>query len=174
MKANYLASPPLVVAYALAGRMDVDLATEPLGQDATATTSSSRDLWPSAAGDRRRRRRVGPAARCSSRTYADVFAGDERWRELPVPEGDLFDWDDASTYVRLPPYFDGMSREPGTVEDIEGARCLVLLGDSVTTDHISPAGSIKPDSPAGSVPRPSTGSSARTSTPTARGAATTR
>jgi aconitate hydratase len=83
------------------------------------------------------------------RTYADVFTGDDTWRALPVPEGELFAWDDASTYVRLPPYFDGMPREPGTVEDIVGARCLVRLGDSVTTDHISPAGAIKPDSPAG-------------------------
>jgi aconitate hydratase len=83
------------------------------------------------------------------RTYADVFTGDERWRALPVPEGDLYEWDEASTYVRLPPYFEGMSREPGIVEDVAGARCLVMLGDSVTTDHISPAGSIKPDSPAG-------------------------
>jgi aconitate hydratase len=84
-----------------------------------------------------------------SRTYADVFTGDENWRALPVPEGDLFAWDDSSTYVRLPPYFDGMDRGPGSVEDIHGARCLVIVGDSVTTDHISPAGSIKPDSPAG-------------------------
>jgi aconitate hydratase len=83
------------------------------------------------------------------RTYADVFTGDDRWRALPVPEGDLYEWDESSTYVRLPPYFEGMAREPGAVEDVAGARCLVVLGDSVTTDHISPAGSIKPDSPAG-------------------------
>ena len=148
VKANYLASPPLVVAYALAGRMDVDLVTEPLGQDRDGNDVYLRDIWPSSA-------EVDAAVAGSidgemfRRTYADVYAGDEEWRALPTPEGDLFAWDDASTYVRRPPYFEGMSREPGTVDDVEGARCLVRVGDSVTTDHISPAGSIKPDSPAG-------------------------
>jgi aconitate hydratase A / 2-methylisocitrate dehydratase len=148
VKANYLASPPLVVAYALAGRMDVDLTTEPLGRDGDGNDVFLRDIWPSSdeiqatiasalEGDMFRR------------TYADVFTGDDNWRSLDTPEGELYAWTDESTYVRRPPYFDGMSPEPGTVDDIAGARCLVLLGDSVTTDHISPAGAIKPDSPAG-------------------------
>ncbi len=148
VKANYLASPPLVVAYALAGRMDVDLATEPLGQDPNGEDVYLADIWPSP------QEIADTIAACVreemfARTYADVFSGDAAWRELPVPEGDLFAWDPDSTYVRRPPYFDGMQREPGRVEDIVGARCLVAVGDSVTTDHISPAGAIKPDSPAG-------------------------
>ena len=148
VKANYLASPPLVVAYALAGRMDVDLATAPLGQGAGGEDVYLADIWPSpqevaetvagALGEEMFRA-----------TYADVFTGDPAWRELPVPQGELFAWEDDSTYVRLPPYFDGMSREPSVVGDIAGARCLVAIGDSVTTDHISPAGSIKLESPAG-------------------------
>jgi len=149
VKANYLASPPLVVAYALAGRMDVDLVNEPLGEDGDGRDVYLRDLWPSAAEIQET---ISRAVRGEmfSRTYADVFTGDPAWRELPVPQGDLFAWDAGSTYVRLPPYFEGMSREPGRVEDIARARCLVHVGDSVTTDHISPAGAIKPDSPAGS------------------------
>jgi aconitate hydratase len=148
VKANYLASPPLVVAYALAGRMDIDLVNEPLGEDANGEDVYLRDLWPTA---EEIQATISHAVRGEmfSRTYADVFTGDPAWRELPVPEGDLFAWDPNSTYVRLPPYFDGMSREPGRVDDIAGARCLIRVGDSVTTDHISPAGSIKPDSPAG-------------------------
>ena len=148
VKANYLASPPLVVAYALAGTMDLDLTTEPLGTDRDGNDVYLRDIWPSvheisdtiaaAIGDD-----------LFKSAYADVFEGSAAWKELPVPEGDLFAWADDSTYVRLPPYFDGMSKEPGTVEDIAGARCLVRIGDSVTTDHISPAGAIKPESPAG-------------------------
>jgi aconitate hydratase len=143
VKANYLASPPLVVAYALAGRMDIDFETEPLQGDVYL-----RDIWPSA-------REIGETIARSVRaeqfaaTYEDVFTGDETWRALPVPEGELFAWQPDSTYVRHPPYFEGMPHEPGIVGDVEGARCLVWLGDSVTTDHISPAGSIKPDSPAG-------------------------
>jgi aconitate hydratase len=148
VKANYLASPPLVVAYALAGRMDVDLVNEPLGRDRDGNDVFLRDLWPSA-DDIQRTITDSVHGEMFSRTYADVFTGDENWRALPVPEGDLFAWDESSTYVRRPPYFDGMEREPGGVEDIHGARCLVIVGDSVTTDHISPAGSIKPDSPAG-------------------------
>ncbi len=147
VKANYLASPPLVVAYALAGRMDVDLLNEPLGEGHDGPVYL-RDIWPSG--------EEIDAVIASSidgemfrRTYGDVFTGDERWRGLDVPTGDLFAWDTRSTYVRRPPYFDGMAREPGTVEDIHGARVLVSLGDSVTTDHISPAGAIRPDSPAG-------------------------
>src|SRR5215213_5031043 len=148
VKANYLASPPLVVAYALAGRMDLDLIEEPIGVGSDGEDVYLRDLWPSA---QEVHETIASAVQeeMFARTYADVFTGDERWRALPVPEGDLYEWDESSTYVRLPPYFDGMSREPGVVEDVVGARCLVVLGDSVTTDHISPAGSIKPDSPAG-------------------------
>jgi aconitate hydratase len=148
VKANYLASPPLVVAYALAGRMDVDLTTEPLGQGSNGEDVYLRDIWPSA--EEVQETIAGAVFEEMFRaTYADVFTGDPEWRELPVPEGDLFAWDPDSTYVRRPPYFDGMSIEHGRVEDVEGARCLVVVGDSVTTDHISPAGSIKPDSPAG-------------------------
>ena len=148
VKANYLASPPLVVAYALAGRMDIELDTEPLGQDRDGRDVFLRDVWPSS-------QEIQDTIATSlqgamfQRRYADVFTGEESWRELPVPEGDLFRWDPDSTYVRLPPYFDGMSAEPGAVAGIAGARCLVMIGDSVTTDHISPAGSIKLDSPAG-------------------------
>jgi aconitate hydratase len=148
VKANYLASPPLVVAYALAGSIDVDLTTEPLGQDRDGRDVYLRDIWPTP-----EEVKDTIAAAVSEdmfrRTYADVFTGDEHWRALPTPEGDLFAWDPGSTYVRRPPYFDGMTAEPAPVEDVAGARCLVMLGDSVTTDHISPAGAIKPDSPAG-------------------------
>ncbi len=148
VKANYLASPPLVVAYALAGRMDLDLLNEPLGQGSDGEDVFLRDLWPSrdeidsVIGEYVR----GEMYRD---VYADVFTGDERWRGLETPQGELYAWDPDSTYVRLPPYFAGMPREPEPVADVEGARCLVLLGDSVTTDHISPAGAIRPDSPAG-------------------------
>jgi aconitate hydratase len=148
VKANYLASPPLVVAYALAGRMDVDLATEPIGVGSDGEDVFLSDLWPSP--EEVRQTVAGSIGEEMFRaTYADVFTGDETWRGLPVPEGELFAWDPASTYVRRPPYFDGMSREPGAVEDVAGARCLVWIGDSVTTDHISPAGAIRPDVPAG-------------------------
>jgi aconitate hydratase len=148
VKANYLASPPLVVAYALAGRMDIDLVEEPLGEDRDGNDVFLRDIWPSAE-EISTVIAASVQAEMFTRTYADVFTGDDTWRSLPVPEGELFEWDPSSTYVRRPPYFEGMSREPGTVDDVHGARCLVALGDSVTTDHISPAGSIKPDSPAG-------------------------
>jgi aconitate hydratase len=147
VKANYLASPPLVVAYALAGRMDVDLVNEPLGEGTNGPVYLH-DIWPTP-------QEIDETIASSidgemfARTYGDVFTGDERWRELDVPSGDLFAWDADSTYVRLPPYFDGMPREPRPVEDVHGARVLVALGDSVTTDHISPAGAIRPDSPAG-------------------------
>jgi aconitate hydratase A / 2-methylisocitrate dehydratase len=148
VKANYLASPPLVVAYALAGRMDIDWETESIGTSDDGDEVYLRDIWPSA-------REIGETIASSVRaehfaeTYSDVFTGDETWRSLEVPEGELFAWVPDSTYVRQPPYFEGMSREHGTVPDVDGARVLVWLGDSVTTDHISPAGSIKPDSPAG-------------------------
>jgi aconitate hydratase A / 2-methylisocitrate dehydratase len=148
VKMNYLASPPLVVAYALAGSMDVDLLTEPLGQDTNGHDVLLADIWPTAA-------EVEDVIASSitsdmfTTDYADVFAGDEQWRSLPTPEGDTFDWDPQSTYVRKPPYFDDMPRDPQPVQDITGARVLAKLGNSVTTDHISPAGSIKRDSPAG-------------------------
>jgi aconitate hydratase len=148
VKANYLASPPLVVAYALAGRMDVDLLTEPLGQGSDGEDVYLADIWPTAAEIQDV---IASSVRGEmfSETYADVYAGDELWQGMDTPEGDLFAWEPDSTYVRLPPYFEGMAPTPEGVADVEGARCLVWVGDSVTTDHISPAGSIKPDSPAG-------------------------
>jgi aconitate hydratase len=147
VKANYLASPPLVVAYALAGRMDVDLLNEPLGEGDDGPVYLH-DIWPTPEEiDETIAASIDGAMYTSA--YGDVFTGDERWRGLDTPEGELFAWEPDSTYVRLPPYFEGMSREPGTVDDVHGARVLVRLGDSVTTDHISPAGAIRPDSPAG-------------------------
>jgi len=148
VKANYLASPPLVVAYALAGRMDIDLDSEPIGQGSDGEDVFLRDLWPSS---QEIEETVATAldGGMFRKQYADVFAGDELWQALPVPEGALYAWDEASTYIRRPPFFDGMPPEPEPIEDIRAARCLVSLGDSVTTDHISPAGSIKPESPAG-------------------------
>ncbi|RHW24435.1 aconitate hydratase [Nocardioides immobilis] len=148
IKMNYLASPPLVVAYALAGSMDVDLFNDPLGQDTDGNDVFMKDVWPTA----QEVEDVIATAITSemfTKDYADVFAGDEQWQSLPTPEGKTFDWDPESTYVRKPPYFDGMPDEPAPVTDIEGARVLLKLGDSVTTDHISPAGAIKKDSPAG-------------------------
>ncbi|MGH7265535.1 MAG: aconitate hydratase AcnA, partial [Candidatus Rokuibacteriota bacterium] len=148
VKANYLASPPLVVAYAIAGRMDLDLTHEPLGRDRDGRDVFLRDIWPGAAEVAETVDRV-VRGEMFQHTYADVFAGDEHWRALPVPVGDRFAWEPSSTYVRRPPYFDGMAREPGAISDVIGARCLAMLGDSVTTDHISPAGAIRSDSPAG-------------------------
>ncbi len=148
VKMNYLASPPLVVAYALAGTMDIDLQNEPLGVDPEGRAVFLADIWPSAA-------EIASVIDTSVNAEMfrvrneDVFGGDERWRSLATPSGDLFAWDPASTYVRKPPYFEDMGREPSPVTDISGARVLLVLGDSVTTDHISPAGSIKADSPAG-------------------------
>jgi aconitate hydratase len=148
IKMNYLASPPLVVAYAIAGTMDLDLTTEPLGTDADGKPVMLADIWPS---PREVQDVIDIAvnAEMFAKDYADVFAGDERWTSLPTPTGDTFDWASDSTYVRKPPYFDGMQHRPAPVADINGARVLAKLGDSVTTDHISPAGSIKADSPAG-------------------------
>jgi aconitate hydratase len=148
VKMNYLASPPLVIAYALAGTMDWDVENEPLGTGTDGEPVFLRDIWPATAEVESV---VAGAISQDMFTddYADVFAGDERWRSLPTPTGDTFAWDAGSTYVRKPPYFDGMPAEPAPVTDVQGARVLALLGDSVTTDHISPAGSIKPDSPAG-------------------------
>ena len=148
VKMNYLASPPLVVAYALAGSMDFDLFNDPLGVDEAGQDVYLKDLWPSPSEVEQV---IGEAITSDMFTsdYSDVFAGDERWKNLETPSGDTFAWDPDSTYVRKPPYFDGMPDEPDPVEDIEGARVLLKLGDSVTTDHISPAGAIKKDSPAG-------------------------
>jgi aconitate hydratase len=148
VKMNYLASPPLVVAYALAGSMDIDITTDPLGTDAEGKPVYLHEIWPSS----QEIQEViddAIASEMFTRDYGDVFAGDERWQTLPIPTGDLFAWDPDSTYVRKPPYFDGMTAEPTPVEGIHGAKVLAKLGDSVTTDHISPAGAIKPDSPAG-------------------------
>ena len=148
VKANYLASPPLVVAYALAGRMDLDLVDEPLGTGDDGEDVYLKDIWPSL---QEVQEVIGSALRREmfEQTYADVYTGDERWRALDIPSGLLYEWDPKSTYIRRPPYFDGMGAEPDAVADIADARCLVMVGDSVTTDHISPAGAIKPDSPAG-------------------------
>ncbi|HET8682027.1 MAG TPA: aconitate hydratase [Micromonosporaceae bacterium] len=148
VKMNYLASPPLVVAYALAGTMDIDLMTEPLGTGSDGQPVHLRDIWPSSK-EIDEVIAASVASEMFTRDYADVFAGDEQWRSLPTPTGDTFAWDAESTYVRRPPYFEGMTADPQPVTGITGARVLAKLGDSVTTDHISPAGSIKPDSPAG-------------------------
>jgi aconitate hydratase len=148
VKMNYLASPPLVVAYALAGTMDIDLVHDALGTDSDGKPVYLADIWPSAqeiaavVAD-------AVAAEMFTRGYADVFKGDDRWRALQIPSGATFDWAADSTYVRRPPYFDGMQLTPAPVQDIHGARALAMLGDSVTTDHISPAGAIKTDSAAG-------------------------
>jgi aconitate hydratase A / 2-methylisocitrate dehydratase len=148
VKMNYLASPPLVVAYAIAGSMKVDITREALGTDQDGNPVYLKDLWPSeqeveqvVAGT------IGQEM--FTKSYSDVFSGDEQWKALPIPTGDTFEWDAESTYVRKPPYFEGMTMELDTIEDITGARALAKLGDSVTTDHISPAGAIKADSPAG-------------------------
>ena len=148
VKMNYLASPPLVVAYALAGSMDIDLMTEPLGTDTDGNDVFLHDIWPSPQ-EVQETIDSAIASEMYSTDYADVFTGDDRWRGLSTPEGNTFEWDADSTYVRKPPYFEGMSAQPSDVTDIAGARVLLKLGDSVTTDHISPASSIKADSPAG-------------------------
>jgi aconitate hydratase len=148
VRASYLASPPLVVAYALAGTTDLDLANEPLGEDPNGQPVYLRDIWPSQQQVQETMSRV-VRPEIFTKEYARVFDGDDRWRALPVPEGGLFAWDDASTYVRRPPFFEGMSLEPQPLGAIHGARVLVSVGDSVTTDHISPAGSFSADSPAG-------------------------
>src|SRR5690606_14220097 len=147
-KMNYLMSPPLVVAYALAGTMDIDLYNQPLGKGKDGRDVFLKDIWPSS-GEVQALAESLIDSTMFRDGYADVFAGDERWKSLPTPHGDVFAWDDASTYVRRPPYFDDMGRDPTPLTDIVGARILARLGDSVTTDHISPAGSIAKDSPAG-------------------------
>ncbi|AKN17311.1 aconitate hydratase [Mycobacterium haemophilum DSM 44634] len=147
VKMNYLASPPLVIAYALAGTMDFDFESQPLGTDKDGKDVYLKDIWPS-------QKDVADTIASAinqemfTKNYADVFKGDDRWRNLPTPSGNTFEWDQNSTYVRKPPYFEGMSAEPAPVRNITGARVLALLGDSVTTDHISPAGAIKPGTPA--------------------------
>jgi aconitate hydratase len=145
---NYLASPPLVVAYSLAGSMNHDFERDPLGEDASGKPVFLRDIWPSptevqAVIDQ------SISSEMFTKDYASVFDGDHRWKSLPTPSGKTFEWDSKSTYVRKPPYFENMPRNPKPVTNIEGAQVLALLGDSVTTDHISPAGNIKADSPAG-------------------------
>jgi aconitate hydratase len=144
---NYLASPPLCVAYALAGRMDIDITSDPLGEDRDGNPVYLGDLWPRS---EEIKQTVADAVRADmfTKSYEDVFSGDDRWRGLDTPEGDRYTWSD-STYVRRPSFFEGMDTEPAPIESIEGARVLAVLGDSVTTDHISPAGAIKKDSPAG-------------------------
>jgi aconitate hydratase len=148
IKMNYLASPPLVVAYALAGSMDIDITTEPLGTGSDGEPVHLADIWPTPQ-EIQDTITSALSAESFSASYKDVFAGDERWQSLPTPTGKTFEWDARSTYVRKPPYFDGMRMETTPVTDITGARVLALLGDSVTTDHISPAGAIKADTPAG-------------------------
>ena len=148
VKMNYLASPPLVVAYAIAGTMDHDFATDSLGNDKDGNPVLLKDIWPSA----QEIQDVIDSSISSemfTKDYASVFEGDHRWKSLDTPTGNTFEWDPQSTYVRKPPYFDGMPAQPTPVKDITGARVLAILGDSVTTDHISPAGNIKADSPAG-------------------------
>ncbi len=175
VRRNYLASPPLVVAYALAGTMDIDLATEPLGTDTDGQPVYLQGHLADQRGGRRDGRATRSSPRCSATSYGDVFDGDERWngarrcRRATSSRGTT-----ARPTCSNPPYFDGMPREPPPVTDIEGARVLAVLGDSITTDHISPAGSIKPDSPAGPLPDRARRRRRATSTPTARAAATTR
>jgi aconitate hydratase len=147
-RANYLASPPLVVAYALAGRMDFDMVNESLGSDKAGKAVYLRDIWPSPQ-EVETLMRDSVSSEMFRKEYADVYTGDERWRALPIPEGDLYAWDAKSTYIKNPPYFDGMPLKPGPLTDLRGMSALAVLGDSVTTDHISPAGTIPTDSPAG-------------------------
>jgi aconitate hydratase len=147
-RANYLASPPLVVAYALAGRMDIDIVNESLGNDPTGKAVYLRDIWPTPE-EVEKAMRTSISSEMFRHQYADVFTGDDHWRALPIPEGDLYAWDEKSTYIKHPPYFENMPPKPLALEDLKGLRVLAVLGDSVTTDHISPAGTIQPDSPAG-------------------------
>jgi aconitate hydratase len=148
VRANYLASPPLVVAYALAGRMDMDLTTESLGSDSAGKPVYLRDIWPTPQ-EIESTVRDSVTSEMYSKEYANVFEGDAHWKSMPVPEGDLYRWDPKSTYIKQPPFFENMPKTPPSLADIHGARVLAILGDSVTTDHISPAGSIPVDSPAG-------------------------
>src|SRR5690606_13572053 len=148
VRANYLASPLLVVAYALAGTVDIDLMNEPLGVGRDGKPVYLRDIWPS---QEEVQQTIAAALKPESfvQEYAKVFAGDEQWQNLPAPAGDLFEWDENSTYIQEPPFFVDMAPEPGEFQDIRGARVLGMFGDSITTDHISPAGAIPKNSPAG-------------------------
>jgi aconitate hydratase len=148
VRANYLASPPLVVAYALAGSMNVDLTSEPLGRGKDGHDVYLEDIWPSER-EIQQAMHASVSADAFRREYAGVFEGDARWRQLPVPTGDRFAWEADSTYIRRPPFLEGLSMQPAPSTDIHDARALAVLGDSITTDHISPAGSIKAESPAG-------------------------
>ncbi|MRU16418.1 aconitate hydratase AcnA [Roseovarius sp. A21] len=148
VRANYLASPPLVVAYALAGDMNIDLSSEPLGEDKDGNPVYLKDIWPTQKEIADLVEKTVTREAFQSK-YADVFKGDEKWQEVETSEGETYDWPPQSTYVQNPPYFQGMAKEPGTISDIKGAKMLALLGDMVTTDHISPAGSFKPSTPAG-------------------------
>jgi len=148
VRANYLASPPLVVAYALAGRMDVDLTTESLGNDTAGKPVFLKDIWPSPQEIESTVRAAVTTAQYS-KVYSEIFTGDAHWQSMPIPQGDIYKWDPKSTYIKLPPYFENMPKTPPALADVHGARVLAVLGDSVTTDHISPAGSIQQDSPAG-------------------------
>jgi len=148
VRANYLASPPLVVIYALAGDMNIDVTREPLGNDTDGNPVYMKDLWPTQA-EIARLVEATVTREAFQEKYADVFKGDEKWRAIDTSGGETYDWPAQSTYVQNPPYFKGMSATPGTISNIEGARVLAILGDMVTTDHISPAGSFKPDTPAG-------------------------
>jgi aconitate hydratase len=148
VRANYLASPPLVVAYALAGRMDLDLTTEALGKDTAGKPVYLRDIWPTPQ-EVEETVRASVSREMYSKEYGEVYEGDAHWKSMPVPQGDLYRWDPKSTYIKMPPYFENMPKNPPALADIHGARVLAILGDSVTTDHISPAGSIPVDSPAG-------------------------
>jgi aconitate hydratase len=148
VRANYLASPPLVVAYALAGRMDLDLTTEPLGPDKAGKPVYLKDIWPTPQ-EIETTVRAAVSTAMYHKQYGEVFEGDAHWKAMKVPQGDLYQWDPKSTYIKLPPYFENMPKTPLPLVDIQGARVLAVLGDSVTTDHISPAGSIPADSPAG-------------------------
>jgi aconitate hydratase len=147
-RANYLASPPLVVAYALAGRMDIDIVNESLGDDKSGKPVYLRDIWPTPA-EVESTMRSSVTSEMFRHQYSDVFAGDEHWKALPIPEGDLYAWDDKSTYIKNPPYFENLPVKPVALGDLHGLRALAVLGDSITTDHISPAGSIGADTPAG-------------------------
>ncbi len=147
-RANYLASPPLVVAYALAGRMDIDIVNDSLGDDKAGKPVYLRDIWPTPA-EVESTMRSSVTSEMFRHQYSDVFAGDEHWKALPIPEGDLYSWDDKSTYIKNPPYFENLPVKPAVLGDLRGLRALAMLGDSITTDHISPAGSIGADTPAG-------------------------
>jgi aconitate hydratase len=173
-RANYLASPPLVVAYAIAGRMDFDIVNEPLGNDKAGKPVYLRDIWPTPQ-EVESTMRSSVTSEMFRKEYADVFTGDEHWRALPIPEGDLYAWDGKSTYIKDPPYFEGMQGEARRYSDLRGlAGARAVLGDSITTDHISPAGAIPARKPCGKISDRQRSAAQRTSIRTARAAATTK